>query len=143
LTALTTRTVSIGIDETGAEVFIRVTDDGYVVSKVMALGTETTNDDVQVTCDATGRLNISETIVADVGDIELSVDDVEDKLDTVIAQLNILNSLVPEEYDAIALAYTGSRLDSVTFKTGGISGSTVVTITLGYTGDNLTSVVVT
>lgn len=51
-----------------------------------------------------------------------------------------LNALVPEKYDSIVLVYTGSDLTTVTFKTGGIGGTTVATLTLAYTAGRLDSV---
>ena len=63
------------------------------------------------------------------------------KLDDVITQLTYINSLVPAVFDYISLAYTGSNLTTVTYKTGGAGGSTVRTLTLGYDGsDNLITV---
>ena len=53
---------------------------------------------------------------------------------------SIVNSLVPSEYDYIELGYTGSDLTSVVYKKGGVSGTTVSTLTLGYSGGNLVSV---
>lgn len=52
----------------------------------------------------------------------------------------MLSSLVPEKYDYIELSYTGSDLTGVVYKTGGASGTTVATLTLGYTDSKLTSV---
>jgi len=49
----------------------------------------------------------------------------------------ILSSLVPYAYDAIVLGYDGSNLTSVVYKTGGAAGTTVATLTLGYTGSTL------
>ena len=44
-------------------------------------------------------------------------------------------------YDYISLSYTGSNLTTVTYKTGGATGTTVATLTLTYDGaNNLTSV---
>jgi hypothetical protein len=44
-------------------------------------------------------------------------------------------------YDYISCSYTGSNLTGVVYKTGGSSGTTVATLTLGYDGsNNLTSV---
>ena len=43
-------------------------------------------------------------------------------------------------YDYISLSYTGDNLTGVVFKTGGSSGTTVATLTLAYSGSNLTSV---
>lgn len=55
-----------------------------------------------------------------------------------------INNLVGLEippHDYIALSYTGSNLTGVVYKEGGVSGTTVATLTLGYDGsDNLTSV---
>jgi len=64
----------------------------------------------------------------------------EEKQDDIITELETLNSLVPSVYDYISLAYTGSNLTTVTFKTGGAGGTVVSTLTLAYTGDNLISV---
>ena len=50
------------------------------------------------------------------------------------------NVLVPADHDYIGLAYTGSNLTTVTFKTGGSGGTTVATLTLAYTGSRLDSV---
>ena len=50
-------------------------------------------------------------------------------------------NLVPAAYDYIGLSYTGTNLTGVVFKQGGVSGTTVGTLTLAYDGsDNLTSV---
>jgi len=58
---------------------------------------------------------------------------------TVFRQrVSIGNVLVDVSYDEIALGYTGSDLTTVTYKKG---GTTVATLTLGYTSGNLTSVV--
>lgn len=52
----------------------------------------------------------------------------------------VSNSLCQAEYDYIGLTYTGDNLTGVVFKTGGASGTTVSTLTLAYSGSNLTSV---
>ena len=54
--------------------------------------------------------------------------------------VSMFNSLVTESYDYLSLGYTGDNLTSVVYKTGGSTGTIVATLTLGYTGDNLTSV---
>ena len=43
-------------------------------------------------------------------------------------------------FDFASLNYTGSNLTSVVFKSGGSGGSTVATLTLAYTGSRLDSV---
>lgn len=50
----------------------------------------------------------------------------------------IVQGLVNQPYNEIALSYTGTDLTGVVYK---LSGVTVCTLTLGYTGGNLTSVV--
>ena len=52
----------------------------------------------------------------------------------------IKNKLVPEYYDYISLTYTGDNLTTVDFKTGGSGGSTVASLALAYTGSTLDSV---
>ena len=64
----------------------------------------------------------------------------EDKQDDIITELGVINSLVPDAYDYIALSYTGTDLTGVVFKTGGASGTTVSTLTLAYTANVLQSV---
>ena len=46
--------------------------------------------------------------------------------------------LVPEQYDELALGYTGDNLTTVVYK---LASATVSTLTLGYTGETLISVV--
>lgn len=60
--------------------------------------------------------------------------------DTIIDNLETLNSLIPSIWDYASLSYTGDNLTGVVFKNGGSGGTTVSTLTLGYTGSNLTSV---
>jgi len=55
-------------------------------------------------------------------------------------RLSVVSGLVPEEYDYIALSYTGDNLTGVVYRTGGVSGSVVATLTLAYTGAILDSV---
>jgi hypothetical protein len=44
-------------------------------------------------------------------------------------------------HDYISISYTGTNLTGVVYKTGGVGGTTVATLTLGYDGsNNLTSV---
>lgn len=49
-----------------------------------------------------------------------------------------LSPLIPEQYDAIELGYTGDDITSVVYKQG---AATVGTLTLGYAGGRLSSVV--
>lgn len=65
-----------------------------------------------------------------------------------LTELQDINSksaaaLVPEQHDYIALSYVGAttNIQTVTYKQGGPSGTTVATLTLVYDGfDRLTSV---
>lgn len=56
----------------------------------------------------------------------------------VTGVVTALSALVPTVYNEIALTYSGSNITQVVYKQ---FGSVVATLTLGYTGDNLTSVV--
>lgn len=58
----------------------------------------------------------------------------------VVEQLQTINSLVPSRYDYISLGYTGDNVTSVVYRLGGASGTVVSTLTLAYSGSNLTSV---
>lgn len=49
----------------------------------------------------------------------------------------VKNTLITEEYDEVALGYSGTTLSTVTFKK---SGATVATLTLTYSGTTLTGV---
>ena len=48
--------------------------------------------------------------------------------------------LVPEEYDYMDLSYTSGKVTGVVYKQGGSGGTTVATLTLGYTAGRLSSV---
>ena len=48
--------------------------------------------------------------------------------------------LVPENYDYVSLGYTGDNLTTVVYKTGGVGGTTVATLTLAYTGSQLDTI---
>ena len=77
--------------------------------------------------------------------LELSASGIEIKNDSgnpvpVSGVVNTLTGLEIPDHDHIALGYTGSDLTSVTYKTGGSGGTTVATLTLAYSGGNLTSV---
>lgn len=52
--------------------------------------------------------------------------------------VRLANGFAPEKYDTITLSYTGSDLTGVVYTLG---GATVGTLTLGYTSGNLTTVV--
>lgn len=57
--------------------------------------------------------------------------------------VNIGNQLVPQAYDYYTLVYSTpslTTLTSIVYKSGGASGTTVATVTYGYTGNTLTSV---
>lgn len=57
-----------------------------------------------------------------------------------IVSFPITTGLSIPPYDYVSLSYTGENLTGVVFKTGGASGTTVATLTLAYSGSNLTSV---
>ena len=97
--------------------------------------------------DADGNVTIRTTVSS--GDIEIGAVEVKDATSDTRAVVDgnglrvfdgVANSLVPDEYDYISLSYTGDNLTGVVFKSGGAGGTTVSTLTLGYSGSTLTSV---
>lgn len=54
--------------------------------------------------------------------------------------LTVTSPVTPADYDFIDLVYTGSDLTSVVYKTGGSGGSTVLTLTLTYSGGRVETV---
>jgi len=57
----------------------------------------------------------------------------------VSSRLPTIGTMGIPAHDYVERSYTGDRLDSMVFKSGGSGGTTVATLTFGYTGDNLTS----
>jgi len=53
--------------------------------------------------------------------------------DKASLDVTTLNSLVLEAYDYIAITYPSTITEVYTFKTGGVGGTTVATVTLTYT----------
>lgn len=51
--------------------------------------------------------------------------------------VSVYSGLVPESYDEIGLSYTGSNLTTVTYKK---ASATIATLTLTYSGSQLTNV---
>jgi hypothetical protein len=59
----------------------------------------------------------------------------------VALDVNLLGALIPSDYDYIAITYVAAgngvgKMSTVTYKTGGSSGTTVAILTLTYNSDN-------
>jgi hypothetical protein len=54
--------------------------------------------------------------------------------------VTLLAGFVPDGYDYISLGYTGSDLTTVVYKTGGVAGTTIATLTLVYSESILQSI---
>lgn len=54
--------------------------------------------------------------------------------------LSGIAGLTPTAFDYVALSYTGTNLTGVVFKTGGSGGTTIATLVLAYTGSRLDTV---
>jgi hypothetical protein len=67
-----------------------------------------------------------------VGEVEISNDSGH--------PIPVVTGLEIPEHDFIDLSYTGDNLTGVVYKTGGSGGTTVATLTLAYTGSRLDSV---
>lgn len=76
-------------------------------------------------------------------DAELKVRDANDDLVGLTVGMLTGGTLVAENYDHVALGYTGDDLTTVTYRLGGSGGTVVATVTLAYTDGRLTSVTVT
>jgi hypothetical protein len=91
-------------------------------------GTSPSQTEIKSTVDANGEhiphVNIDSALTVD--------------MTAVIAELQVLNSLVPTLYDYIGpLTYdVNSNLIGVVFKLGGALGAVVSTLTLAYDGSN-------
>jgi len=98
----------------------------------------------------TGRLLVDTeaNLSADLSDIENKQDTTNALLTTTAADVALIkgnSTKVPgfnlPSYDYISCSYTSGNLTGVVYKSGGSSGTTVATLTLGYDGsNNLTSV---
>jgi len=71
----------------------------------------------------------------------------EEKQDDIITNQSAAETLLQgiagftiEGYDYISLGYTGDNLTTVVYKSGGSGGTTIATLTLAYTGDVLDSI---
>jgi len=68
------RQIILGKDSSGNDIKIRVNDDGYLLAKLVLHDSETTNDEVVATCDAQGRIYVSQAFT---GDLTVTMGDVE------------------------------------------------------------------
>jgi hypothetical protein len=57
---------------------------------------------------------------------------------TVAGSMIMTNTLVPVNYDSVTLGYTGNNVTSAVYS---LAGNTVATLTIGYTGNLVSSVV--
>lgn len=55
-------------------------------------------------------------------------------------KVRIIGGFEIPPYDYIYFGYTGSDITSVIYKTGGASGTTLATLTLAYSGSNISSI---
>jgi hypothetical protein len=73
--------------------------------------------------------------------IDTSTNNIE--TDTLAMKLKTAAGLISEKHDYISMTYVGATTDTATvvYKLGGVAGTVVATLTLGYDGSNrLTSV---
>ena len=67
----------VGHTASAAALILRCNDSGVLLSQLMALDTQTTSLPIQVACDEDGKLYVAGDFTANIGDIEVAVDDVE------------------------------------------------------------------
>lgn len=111
------------------------------MSGAFLIGRREDGRDIPLAVTEDGQLKV------DIGgaSLELNANGVEISNDVgnpvpVSGVVNTLTGLEIPDHDYIALGYTGDDLTSVVYKTGGSSGTTVATLTLAYTDGNLTSI---
>jgi len=51
-----------------------------------------------------------------------------------------VRGLAIPEHDHISMTYSGANVIQIVYRSGGASGLVVTTLTLSYTGDNLTTI---
>lgn len=115
------------------------------------IGKTTTGLKLPVLVDTTGKLQIGGV---QLDNLNVNTDQIEAKQDTTNALLtttaadtalikasasSIAGLSIPAN-DYISLSYTGANLTTVVYKSGGSGGTTVATLTLAYSGSDLTSV---
>jgi hypothetical protein len=88
------------------------------------------------------NLDTVEVLDANRGDLEQRKF-LQDASNNIAVRSILINSLIPTSYDYISLSYTGTNLTGVVYKVGGSAGTIVATLTLGYSGDTLVSVLKT
>lgn len=87
------------------------------------------------------KVNPSGALAVSVGDSSLPTGASTSALQTTAnTYLSGIAGLTPTAYDYISLSYTGDNLTGVVFKTGGSGGTTIATLTLVYSGSQLSSV---
>lgn len=114
-----------------------------VVSTVGLTNTQLRATPVPVALDAPTlaaleSINVQNTVSVQATDFDIR--NLNSAQDSVTVTGSVIQSaqLVPAVYNQIDLVYTGTNVTTVTYKQAGV---TVATLTLSYTGDNLTSVV--
>jgi len=115
------------------------------------------NEDGTYSLSVAGQLDVGNVEIDNSG-VESRLDAISDQLPPTLGQQTVANSvstaLATEQaatlgsiagisvpaHDYVALGYTGDNLTTVVYKTGGSGGTTVATLTLAYTGARLDSV---
>jgi len=57
-----------------------------------------------------------------------------------MVQVFSMNKLVPEEFDALVLNYSGNDVTSIAYYIGGTNGTNVATLNLGYSDGSVVSI---
>jgi len=125
--------VGIDGDRLKVDAQLEVTD-----IEIGAVEIKDSDSDNRVIVDGSGNLQTEVNNVVDVdatgqGDVPVTLDDEQ-------VETKELNQLVPEEYDYISLSYTNDDLTGVVYKTGGVGGDTVATLTLTYSNSILQTI---
>lgn len=114
-----------------------VRDLAFATDKVDASGSAVSVSNFPATQPVSGTVNVgnfpASTEIANDSGSPIPISDAGGSITvdgTVLTKS--LNQLVPFEYDFIDLGYTGDDITTVVYKTGGSGGTAVATLTLSY-----------
>ena len=69
--------LQVGKDSSGNPLYLRVSDDGYIITKLMGYDVDGSGDDIQIIVDEEGRLRMQIDDIEFAGDIQVDTDALE------------------------------------------------------------------
>ncbi len=109
-------------------------DAGQIVKRVY----DEANDRIRVDAEVTANISGSQEVIINANDDSIAVrgsvsgNELEPNLDGSINTL-VLNSAVPVKWDAFSMTTPNATTEVYAYKTGGLAGTLVATLTVVYT----------